>query len=117
MRTTSVVSAVYYGKGRIAYSTCDAAAPSKDVLRLAFEPRSVSAGGQPLPRQRLPSHSGRRAGGEGQNGFTVKPLPNGDCLVTIRHAGQRDVVVEGDDPQEMVAADQLDYEGSMVDGE
>jgi hypothetical protein len=120
MRSTTVVSAVHYDKGRIAYSTAGAAAPSEDVLRLAFQPRSVSAGGKPLPRrqeplQQLPSPSGRGAGAEGwtnQNGFTVKPLPNGDCLVTIRHYGQSDVVVEGDDPQELAPADRLHYAGT-----
>ena len=38
MRSTSVVRDVRYGKGRIAYSTFDAPAPSEDVLRLAFTP-------------------------------------------------------------------------------
>ena len=72
---------------------------------------SVSAGGQPLPRQEFP-FPGRQAEGEGQNGFTVRPLPNGDCLLTIRHDGRRDVVVEGDDPQELIPADRLDYMGT-----
>ena len=41
MRSSSVVQAVHYGKGRIAYSTYDAAAPCEDVLRLAFLPRAT----------------------------------------------------------------------------
>ena len=52
MRTTSVVRNVRYGKGRVAYSTFDAAAPCEDVLRLAFTPTSISADGKPLPRRR-----------------------------------------------------------------
>ena len=101
MRSSSVVRAVRYGKGRIAYSTFDAPAPCEDVLRLAFTPAAVSADGKPLPlRQEL-----------SQNGFTVKPLTNGDYIVTIRHDGCRDIVVEGDDPQETLAHDRLHYEG------
>ena len=69
---------------------------------LSFEPRSVSADGQPLSRQQELS----------KNGFAVKPLPNGDCLLTIRHDGRRDVIVEGDDPQELIPADRLHYEGA-----
>ncbi len=38
MRSSSVVRAVRYGKGRIAYSTFDALSPCEDVLRLAFAP-------------------------------------------------------------------------------
>ena len=49
--------------------------------------------------------------GRAENGFTVKPLSNGDCIVTIRHDGCRDIVVEGDDPQESVRHDRLQYKG------
>ena len=101
MRSNSVVRSVRYGKGRIAYSTFDALAPCEDVLRLAFKPTAVSADGKPL----------RLRQDVAQNGFTVKSLPNGDCLLTVRHDGCRDVVVEGDDPQEMLSHDRLHYEG------
>ncbi|MFZ1934283.1 MAG: hypothetical protein WCB27_08860 [Thermoguttaceae bacterium] len=101
MRSESVVSDVHYGKGKIAYHTFDAIAPSEDVLRLAFAPKSVSADGNPLQQQETLS----------KNGYAVKPLPNGDCTVTIRHDGCRDVVVEGDDPQQMAEDDRLQYEG------
>ncbi len=168
VRSTAVVSAVRYGKGRIAYSTADAAAPCADLLRLAFQPRSVSAGGKPLPRQKTGTGTATSSGsdqattqvlrsqspfssaqGEGglmktgtgtaanrgsgrattrvllsqspfssdqgwpnQNGFTVKPLPNGDCLLSVRHDGQCDVLVEGDDPQELLPADRLQFSGA-----
>lgn len=102
MRSSSVVQSVRYGKGRIAYQTFDAAAPCEDVLRLAFVPKAVTADGQPLPA----------APALAQNGYTVRPLANGDCLVTIRHDGCRAVVVEGEDPQEMVEDDGLQYEGA-----
>jgi hypothetical protein len=100
MRSTSVVSTVRYGKGRIAYQTFDAAAPCEDVLRLAFVPKAVTADGQPL----------KLAPELAQNGYTVRPLANGDCLVTIRHDSCRAVLVEGDDSQETVEDDGLQYE-------
>ena len=101
MRTTTVVRTVRYGKGRIAYSTFDAPSPCEDVLRLAFAPTSISADGKALQTSQ----------DAGQNGFTVKPLANGDCLLTIRHDGCRDIVVEGDDPQETLPHDRLSYVG------
>ncbi len=101
VRSTSVVNSVRYGPGRIAYQTFDAAAPCEDVLRLAFVPKSVTADDQPL--QPVASLT--------QNGYAVRPLANGDCLVTIRHDGCRGVVVEGEDPQQSVEDDGLQYEG------
>jgi hypothetical protein len=84
------------------YFTYDALAPNEDVLRLAFQPSSVTADGKPLPQRQELS----------QNGFTVKPLPGGDCLMTIRHDGCHSVVVEGDDPQKTVGGDRLEYTGA-----
>src|SRR5208337_4327898 len=52
MRSSSVVHAVRYGKGRITYCTFDAPAPCEDVLRLAFVPTAVSADGKSLQRLR-----------------------------------------------------------------
>ena len=69
---------------------------------MAFGPTSVSADGKPLRPVTELSHSG----------YTLRPLSNGDYIVTIRHDGCRDVVVEGDDPQQMVEDDRLQYEGA-----
>jgi hypothetical protein len=101
MRTTAVVRHVRYGQGRVAYTTYDAQPPCEEVVRLAFAPRSISADGQALAKAEKLS----------ANGYTVQPLSNGDCLVTIRHDGSRDVVIEGDDPQETLDDDRLQYEG------
>ncbi len=101
LRSSSVVDSVCYGKGRIVYSTFDALAPCEDVLRLAFMPTAVSADGKALPLR-------QEAAG---NGFVVKPLSNGDCLVTVRHDGCRRLVVEGVDPQETLSHDRLQYQG------
>jgi hypothetical protein len=104
MRSTSVVADVRYGKGQVSYRTYNAPAGGEDVLRLAFRPTAVLAGGEPLPlRQEL-----------SENGYTVKTLANGDCIVTIRHDGRCDVVVEGSDPQQTVEDDRLQYEGAWT---
>lgn len=102
VRSASVVTSVVYAKGRVAYETFDAHAPSVDVLRLAFVPTSVLADGKPLSKSL-----------EG-NGYTVKRLPNGDSIVTIRHDGCRRVAVEGDDPQQVANDEQLTYEGEWL---
>lgn len=47
-----------------------------------------------------------------ENGYSVKPLSNGDCIVVIRRDGCRNIEVKGDDPQERVSAAKLKYEGN-----
>lgn len=101
MRTSSVVTHVCYEKGKVEYRTFDAIEPTEDVLRLAFVPKSVSADSKPLHKLETLS----------ENGYTVKPLPNGDCIVTIRRDGCKNVLVQGDDPQEVCEDDALRYEG------
>jgi hypothetical protein len=105
MRSAAIVTDVRYGKGKIAYKTFDAIAPSEDVLRLAFAPKSISADGKPLAKRETLA----------ENGYAVKSLPNGDCIVTIRHDGCKSVIVEGDDPQELAEDGQLRYEGAWTD--
>ncbi len=101
MRSTSVVQTVQYGRGRIAYGTYDAPAPAEDVLRLAFPPKRITADGKPLPSvERLSA-----------NGYAIQPLRNGDCIVAVRHDGCRDLVVEGEDPQQEAEDEQLQYVG------
>jgi len=100
MRSSSVVRTVQYRRGRIAYSTSEAAA--EDVLRLAFPPTRITADGHDvLPNRRLRNNS-----------YTLQPLSNGDYIVTLRHDGCRDIVVEGDDPQQEAEDDQLQYAGN-----
>jgi len=109
VRSTAVVNSVVYGDGKIEYSTFDAPANTVDVLRLAFEPASVTADGKPLRLRK-----DLRA-----NGYTVKRLPNGDAIVHIRHDGATRIVVSGDDPQQVTEASELSYEGewqTLADG-
>jgi len=88
MRTNAVVKSVVYRKGHIAYSTFDALPGTEEVLRLAFSPTAITACGKLL-------EAGRKS---------VKALEGGDYLVQIRHDGCTDVVVEGDDPQQVIEA-------------
>jgi len=91
VRSTSVVQDVLYEKGRISYRTFDAPKGTHEVLRLAFRPNSIRADGR---RLKVRTDLDR-------NGYTVDPLSNDDCLVTIHHDGCKSVVVEGPDPQEV----------------
>jgi hypothetical protein len=103
IRSSSVVDSVVYEKNKITYSTFDAPHRTSDVLRLAFEPVSITADGEALARRpNLRS-----------NGFTVQKLTEGDCLVAVRHDGATAVVVSGaTDPQRQVDDDKLTYEGN-----
>ncbi len=101
VRPGSVVTSVTYGPGRIAYNTFDAPENSVDVLRLAFVPQSITAGGDEMPlRKDLDG-----------NGFTVKKLANGDAIVQLRHDGRRNIEITGKDPQRALAPQALSYEG------
>jgi hypothetical protein len=104
MRASAVVRNVVYGAGEIRYETFDAPESTREVLRLAFEPESITADGLPLERR----------ADLAANGYTVKPLPNGDCIVEIRHDGAREVVVSGPDPQQIAGEDTLDLEGEWT---
>lgn len=101
VRSTAVVNSIVYGKGRIEYSTFDAPPGTLEVLRLAFLPATVSADGAPLSKR--PDSA--------QNGYSVKPLPNGDSIVSIHHDGTRQIVITGADPQEVLDDPALTYEG------
>ncbi|MBN1394951.1 MAG: hypothetical protein JW959_08005 [Pirellulales bacterium] len=101
MRSASVVDNVHYGKGIVRYTSLYAPSGGEDVLRLAFRPASVTANGTLLPpREKL-----------SENGYSVKPLSNGDFLVVVRRVGCRRVEIRGDDPQETISADGLKYTG------
>ncbi len=101
MRSSSTVSRVRYGKGKVEYETFDAPAPMVDVLRLAFVPRSVTADGQSLAE---------RDALDGV-GYRVKPLACGDAIVWIRHDERRAIVVEGDDPQQEIGRQAIVLQG------
>ena len=83
-------------------STFSTLANTVDVLRLAFAPRSVTADGKALQ-----SRSNLAA-----NGYSVRKLAGGDCIVSIRRDGARSVVLTGDDPQQVIDDGRLQYQGA-----
>ncbi|MHB8523172.1 MAG: malectin domain-containing carbohydrate-binding protein, partial [Limisphaerales bacterium] len=101
LRSSGVVTSVVYGRGRISYATFDAPADSVEVLRLAFRPANVTADGKRL--HSLPDLKTR--------GYQLQSVPGGDWLVTIRHDGSRNIVVAGDDPQDIAEDGTLSFSG------
>jgi hypothetical protein len=83
LRSTSVVQKVAYGQRRIAYRTFDRAAT--EVLRLAFRPARVTAGGAELPRREDLKAAG----------YTVEALTGSDCIVRVLHENSNEIVIEG----------------------
>lgn len=102
MRSSAVVNSITYAKDRISYSTFDAPPNTVDVLRVAFDPSRITADDAALSKR-----SDLQA-----NGFTSKPLPSGDFIVTIRHDGMRKISVEGRDPQQVIDDSALKYKGA-----
>jgi hypothetical protein len=82
LRSSSVVQSVRYAAHRIDYRCFDADAT--EVLRLAFKPVRVTAGGSPLEVR-----SDVR-----EQGFTLQPLAGGDWIVRIRHTGSGQISVQ-----------------------
>lgn len=102
LRTSEVVKRVIYGKDKMSYSTFDAPSDSIDVLRLAYSPNAVRANGKELSlRPDLTA-----------NGYTVRNLPGGDCIVSIRHDGATEVSLTGPDPQKIADDRQMALEGT-----
>lgn len=101
VHSIGVVRRIRYEKGSITYETFDAPANDSDELRLAFVPQTVTADGKPLPH--IHSTSGA--------GYWYKELPGGDALVFVHHPGMRNIVVRGNDPQNVIAASSLKGQG------
>jgi hypothetical protein len=104
VRSSAVVKHPIYTDGKITYSTYDAPKNTVDVLRLAFLPTRITADGKKL-KERTSLDA---------NGYQVKALANGDCIVTIRHDGAKNVTVEGDDPQECLAESAMQFSGKWT---
>ena len=101
MQSSSVVNHVVYGDGKITYSTFDAPPETVDVLRLSFLPTKIIADGVDLELRP----------GLDRNGYTIQTLPDGDCLVRIRHDTHKNVQVEGDDPQQFDLPEAMKTQG------
>lgn len=104
VRSSSVVRDVRYAKGRISYSTYDAPRGAHEVLRLAFRPTSIEADDRPLLARNDPA----------AEGYTTEPLPNGDCIVTVRHDGRTHIVVAGEDSQQAADESAFSFSGAWT---
>lgn len=81
--STSVVQHVAYGHDRITYRTFDA--DGTEVLRLAFRPDSITAGGRALHRE----------GSVSGAGYSVESLGGGGFAVRIHHVSSGIVLIAG----------------------
>ncbi|MBN2211270.1 MAG: hypothetical protein JW709_07725, partial [Sedimentisphaerales bacterium] len=102
VRSSAAVTHVVYDEGHIAYQTFAKPGKRIEVLRLAFTPEKITADGEVLKRRQTLD----------ANGYTVQALGNGDIIVHIRHDDATDIVIEGDDPQEVINEEKLTYSGS-----
>ena len=103
VRSSAVVNRIEYGPGAVIYSTFDAPAPTIDVLRLSYPPKTVSGEGKLPLRHDLSA-----------NGYTVEKLPNGDCIVQVRHDGMKNIIIEGNDPQSFLKPGAFHFEGAWA---
>ncbi|MDE2252459.1 MAG: hypothetical protein KGL25_13750 [Gammaproteobacteria bacterium] len=79
--SSSPVTRIAYARGKVSYSTFDA--DSEDVLRLDFEPISISAGGRLLPPRIEPGPV---------EGYSFNP---GTRVLRIHHRRSGDIVITG----------------------
>jgi hypothetical protein len=86
LRSTSVVQKVNYGASSVGYRTFDRSAT--EVLRLAFRPARVTAGGAALAE---------RADLKDE-GYTLQSLSGGDYVVRLRHRNSGDVSISATAP-------------------
>jgi hypothetical protein len=81
VRSSSVVREVFYSANEIRYQTY--LPDSIEVLRVAFRPAEITAGGEPLlERSDL-----------GAPGYTIEDLGGGDYAVRIRHVASGQIVL------------------------
>jgi len=79
--SSSVVAQIAYAQGKVSYSTFDA--DSQDVLRLDFDPTTITAGGRPLAaRSELAA----------AEGYSFNP---GTRALRIHHRRSGDIVIAG----------------------
>ncbi len=101
VNSTSVINHVNYGKGVVSYQVFDAPEQTVTKLRLSFKPIRVIADGQTL------TDSSNLNG----NGFKTTQLPNGDCLIEVRHDGKSAISISGSDKQAVALNKAFAYEG------
>jgi hypothetical protein len=81
LRSSSIVRKVKYGNRNIEYQTFDKSAT--EVLRLSFKPEHVAAGNTSLTERNDLT----------QDGYTIRPLSEGDYELRVRHSGSNEIHV------------------------
>ncbi len=104
VRNSSTITSVVYGKGDIRYRTFDSPKNTVEILRLSFVPKEIIADDESLKLRKELS----------QNGYTIKKLAGGDCIVTVRHDGKSNVIIRGKDPQREIDDKNLSYAGDWT---
>ena len=102
MRSTAVVNSVIYRRGSVQLQHVRRSAGNNRCAAFGFRAREASRPMASRSKQ-LDELSG--------NGFRVTKLGNGDALVTIRHDSAKNIVVEGDDPQQQTDDAELTFTG------
>jgi|GEM_PF-491239 len=87
LQSSSVVRSIKYAPGSIVYETFDQSA--EELLRLSFEPKTVTAGGVQL--RRLRSSEDLKAG----EGFTYNAAGDVAGVVRIRHTKSGNIAIAG----------------------
>jgi hypothetical protein len=82
--STSVVKAVTYDEGRIAYTTFDSV--GRDVLRVTARPSSVTVAGEPLHERADPD--------DAEDGWNAEPLASGGYALRLGRTSGADVVIQ-----------------------
>jgi hypothetical protein len=100
LRSTSVVSHVEYGPGRVAWTTFDADAT--ETLRVPSRPSSVTVKGE---------HLAEHADLAAAPGYTVTALEGGEVIVRVRHQVPGEVVVMAEVPSVPPTASSESSEG------
>lgn len=83
LRSSTVVQRVQYGDRSLRYRTFDR--DGSEVLRLTYKPSRVVAGSRTLPERSDLS----------EEGYTVKPMPDGGYVVRVRHLQSPELEIAG----------------------
>ena len=97
--SSSVVTRIAYGAGRVTYSTFDAA--STDVLRLDFVPESITAGGKEIDRIFNGAHELARDGysfDEKTHALTIRHITSQDVDIQGKSGNRQPSIITFDDP-------------------
>src|SRR5262249_48340364 len=84
VRSTSPIKKILFGHKLLRYESVATRGSVSEVLRLSFTPGLIAADNQRLEKRDNLSAPG----------YTVLPLENGDCLLSVRHDGATLIRIE-----------------------